>query len=107
MEHSQRETYTYDENNNITSGWHHSWQDSTWVPNSWWGVFSVSDDAGNDYNFRSFYNITLKYKLITTGVESGPGKLPGNYTLSQNYPNPFNPSTTISYSIPKQSNVTT
>ncbi len=32
--------------------------------------------------------------------------LPKEYRLSQNYPNPFNPSTTIKYSIPKQSNVT-
>ncbi len=28
-----------------------------------------------------------------------------NYVLKQNYPNPFNPGTTISYSIPTQSNV--
>ena len=32
--------------------------------------------------------------------------IPIIYSLSQNYPNPFNPSTTIAYSIPKQSNVT-
>lgn len=31
--------------------------------------------------------------------------IPSNYSLSQNYPNPFNPSTSISYSIPKESNV--
>jgi len=33
-------------------------------------------------------------------------QMPTNYNLSQNYPNPFNPSTTIKYSIPKQSYVT-
>ena len=32
-------------------------------------------------------------------------KVPAEFNLAQNYPNPFNPSTTISYSIPKQSKV--
>ncbi|MFN3695487.1 MAG: T9SS type A sorting domain-containing protein, partial [Ignavibacterium sp.] len=31
---------------------------------------------------------------------------PKDYTLEQNYPNPFNPSTHISFTLPKQSNVT-
>lgn len=31
--------------------------------------------------------------------------LPSEYALSQNYPNPFNPSTTISFSLPAESNV--
>ncbi len=42
---------------------------------------------------------------VYTGVKSNITKLK-DYNLSQNYPNPFNPSTTISYSIPKESFVT-
>jgi hypothetical protein len=41
-------------------------------------------------------------------VLSGPDPvhpLPGEFTLLQNYPNPFNPSTSISFTIPKQSHV--
>ena len=33
------------------------------------------------------------------------GSIPTEYTLLQNYPNPFNPSTTIKFSVPKESNI--
>jgi hypothetical protein len=47
-----------------------------------------------------------KLKLIKDGILSVEGPAPANFTLSQNYPNPFNPSTTISYALPKSSQVT-
>jgi hypothetical protein len=42
---------------------------------------------------------------ITTSVGTVASQLPGEYLLSQNYPNPFNPSTTITYELPKASQV--
>ncbi len=51
--------------------------------------------------------------IVVTGYTSGgqnpntvlQNSSPDRFSLSQNYPNPFNPSTTINFSIPKQSNV--
>lgn len=45
---------------------------------------------------------TFEYSDI---IEAEIG-IPKNYELKQNYPNPFNPSTTISYSIPNDGQVT-
>ncbi len=49
---------------------------------------------------------------LTTGKDPGPLSveqqpgLPSEASLSQNYPNPFNPTTRISYSVPRKSDVT-
>ena len=48
----------------------------------------------------------LDWENPTVGICDKQQSLsPSTYILNQNYPNPFNPSTTIDYSIPKQSYV--
>ncbi|HEX2869342.1 MAG TPA: T9SS type A sorting domain-containing protein [Ignavibacteriales bacterium] len=42
---------------------------------------------------------------VVNGVEEG-AKVPASYALSQNYPNPFNPSTTITFDLKSNANVT-
>jgi hypothetical protein len=41
----------------------------------------------------------------TTGLIDDDNSSPSSYSLNQNYPNPFNPSTTISFTLPADSQV--
>jgi hypothetical protein len=43
--------------------------------------------------------------IIFTEINSHSSNIPESFELKQNYPNPFNPSTTIEFSLPKDSYV--
>ena len=56
-------------------------------------------------NSQTYAHTHIYLDSVTVVVNNQILHLPKDFYLSQNYPNPFNPNTTITYSIPKQSNV--
>ncbi len=57
--------------------------------------------GGLDENGNAVENVEFIVAGTPSAVETDFG-MPNDFKLSQNYPNPFNPSTTISFSIPKE-----
>lgn len=77
------------------------------------GIGDYNGDGIDDFAF-SGVNVQTGTVYIYAGFDGstdaggtgGGTELPSDYQLFQNYPNPFNPSTTISFSLPKQTHVT-
>jgi hypothetical protein len=63
----------------------------------------IYEDIGNTGTITDSIFLTNQ---LTGVIERQQNGIPDKFALEQNYPNPFNPSTTISYQLPTQSNVT-
>ncbi len=72
--------------------------------------FSYVFNQTGVFPYYCIYHVSFGMKgTITVGPATSvksADSVPYDYSLEQNYPNPFNPSTTIEYSISKQSYVT-
>lgn len=66
-------------------------------------VISFTVNSGIDETQSYSGNVSLYFSI--TDVPDGGGNLPRGFALNQNYPNPFNPTTTISFSLPRSSDV--
>ncbi len=86
----------------------HNWSSSAENSNNENTLIIHSHRIANLYlqEYKARYIEAGGTDVITDVAENSDNKIPTNYDLMQNYPNPFNPSTTITFSIPKESNVT-
>ena len=84
--------------------------------NNWVPSISAPTNSGGSFDatgkYMFFYSEGKLYKISTASlnnvnsVNTEDRLNTMSYKLAQNYPNPFNPSTTITFSVPKETHVT-
>ncbi|MFN1836003.1 DUF1501 domain-containing protein [Balneola sp. MJW-20] len=67
----------------------------------WFGL----DDASAQEVISGNFNKLEFVDALATNTESRPESVPDDFKLNQNYPNPFNPTTTISFSVSRSTQV--
>ncbi len=70
------------------------------------GLYIKQNVEGSDSNQVSFAGVQYNDPDVESVKNNNNNSVPLTFKLAQNYPNPFNPSTTLRYTIPKQSLVT-
>ncbi|MDD5360707.1 MAG: M28 family peptidase [Ignavibacteria bacterium] len=65
-------------------------------------ILRVVDLVNGNHGTLSYWCIIFRSKSL---INIGETEVPVKFDLSQNYPNPFNSTTSIKYSVPKNSNV--
>lgn len=110
------EVYSFDiSNNNVTKLDKFNHPSSMYVLNDqlYWtnpnGIFAADLDGENSNQIISSTN-TNSYFVATSNdptvsIQNPRNDIPSTIQLDQNYPNPFNPTTTIGFTLPKQSMV--
>lgn len=77
----------------------------SWVgKNVGWLADITSQDGETNPNFTVAGDVSFRVNGAQA-ITDDEKNLPSDFEVSQNYPNPFNPSTTISFYIPRASNV--
>jgi hypothetical protein len=96
---------TYYPNESDACGWCTTWCSSNTCP--------TCADCAHSHCFNCYLKGKAFWWLMATvagwspaGVDDPQNSLPETFRLGQNYPNPFNPATTISYTVPRESQVT-